>query len=438
MKKPDDIVMVCICDYAGQVKGKGFRGKDLKSRLRSGVGLAPSNLMITTFGQIVDTPWGPRGELIMMPAPETEVTVEHGPDRPRERFLLASLLDLDGEPWSCCPRSWLKKGLDALEAETGLRLNSAFEHEFHYTGATPRLGDAYSLDAMRLQGAFAQRLMQALDENGIDPEMVLPEYGPQQFEVTCRPALGLKSADDAVRLREITRSVARALGQKATFSPVMGAGAVGNGVHVHFSLEDKNGKPQTFDPERPHRIGEAAAHFTAGILSAMPALVALTAPSAVSYERLQPNRWSASYNNLADKDREAGVRICPLSKLPGTDARKSFNLEYRAADAAANPYLTLGALVWAGLQGIRDRLPLPAATEGDPGQLPEEERRKRGLSRLPASLGAALDEFAADKRIADWMGADFVNAYLTHKRSELKLVKDLDLNEQIKRYVEVY
>ena len=78
--KPDDIVMACICDYAGQVKGKGFRGVDLEGRLRSGVGLAPTNLMITAFGQIVDSPWGPRGELLMMPIAETETTAEvaHG------------------------------------------------------------------------------------------------------------------------------------------------------------------------------------------------------------------------------------------------------------------------------------------------------------------------------------------------------------------------
>lgn len=436
--KPDDIVMACICDYAGQVKGKGFRGADLTGRLRSGVGLAPSNLMITAFGQIVDTPWGPRGELLMMPVAETEVTIDHGAERPRERFLLSDLLELDGTPWACCPRSWLKQGLAALEAETGLRVKSAFEHEFHYSGSKPRLGDAYSLDAMRLQGAFAQLLMQALDQNGVNPEMVMPEYGPRQFEVTCKPAVGIKSADDAVRLREITRSIARALDHKATFAPVMGAGAVGNGVHVHFSLEDAQGKPVTFDPGRPYQVGEMAAHFAAGILSAMPAMVAITAPSAISYERLQPNRWSASYNNLADKDREAGIRISPLSKLPGSDPYKSFNLEYRAADAAANPYLTLGALVWAGLQGIRDRLKLPEATEGDPGLLTEAERKKRGLRRLPTSLGQALDELEADGRFRIWMGDALLEAYLTHKRSELKLVKDIDLSEQIRRYVEVY
>ena len=32
---------------------------------------------------------------------------------------------------------------------------------------------------------------------------------------------------------------------------------------------------------------------------------------------------------------------------------EAFNFEYRAADAAASPYLALGALVWAGLDGLR-------------------------------------------------------------------------------------
>ncbi len=433
-----NLVMVCISDYAGQVRGKGFPEKAYEERLAKGMGLAPTNLMITAFGDIVDSPWGPRGELIMMPDPQTEVSIELGGERLPERFLLADLLELDGSPWPCCPRGWLKRGLDALRDEAGLHLKSAFEHEFHYSGAEMRSGAAYLLDSVRSLGSFPQALLHALDANGIEPDSFLPEYAPQQFEVTCAPAPGVAAADRAVRLREITRSVARAQGHKATFAPVMGPGGVGNGVHVHFSLEDESGAAVSYDPQRPLGIGEAAGRFLAGILRDMPALVALTAPSLVSYERLQPNRWSASYNNLADKDREAGIRICPLSKLGSGDPAKSFNFEYRAADAAASPYLALGALVWAGLQGIRDGLVLPAPTDGDPGLLSEEERDERGLERLPQSLEQALALFEASERIRHWMGEEFRDAYLTNKRSEIKLVGHLEPDEQIARYVETY
>lgn len=433
-----DIIMACICDYAGQVRGKGFLYQDLEKRLRRGVGLAPTNLMITAFGAIVETPWAARGELLVMPDAATEVRIGLDGDRPDERFILGDLCELDGTPWECCPRDWLRRALAALKSEFGLRLNAAFEHEFHYSGAKPRLGDAYSLDSMRLQGAFAQTLMHALEANGIEPEMVMPEYGPQQFEVTCAPAVGLEAADRAVRLREIVRAVARAHGEKATFAPVMGMGLVGNGVHIHFSLQDTAGRSVTYDPDRPSSIGEGAAHFVAGILDAMPSIVALTAPSTISYERLQPNRWSASYNNLADKDREAGVRICPLPAVGGVDPAKSFNLEYRAADAAACPYLALGALAWAGLEGLRRKRALPAPTSGDPGAMPAEAREAAGLRRLPASLGAALDAFENDARVLEWMGREFRDAYLMHKRSEVALVRDLDPEEQVRRYAETY
>jgi glutamine synthetase len=83
------------------------------------------------------------------------------------------------------------------------------------------------------------------------------------------------------------------------------------------------------------------------------ALCAITAPSVISYERLRPNAWSASVTNLGHRDREAFLRICPVSERPGADVAKSFNLEFRAADAAAAPYLALGAMVRAGLDGLR-------------------------------------------------------------------------------------
>lgn len=433
-----DLIFACISDYGGQVRGKSFLSADAEKMLKSGIGLAPGNLMITSFGEIVDSPWGSCGDLLLIPDKETEVIIDVGRDNPAEHFMLGSLFELDGTPWACCPRGWLQRGLEALEAEFGLVLNTAFEHEFHYSGVPPRIGNAYALDAVRLQGTFLPALMYALEENGIEPEMAMPEYGPQQFEVTNKPCIGLKAADRAVRLREITRAIARAHGEKASFAPVMSAGSVGNGVHVHFSLQRSDGSPSSYAPERKYLMTEELSQFVAGILTQMPNFVAMTAASNISYERLQPNKWSASYNNLADQDREAGVRICPLSGLPGTDLQKSFNLEYRAADATANPYLVLGSLVWAGLEGLRSGLALPEATNGDPGSLSEAERKARGLRRLPSSLTEALDEMESSETIKRWMGEEFLGAYLTNKRSELKLLDGVDIDNQVKRYAECF
>ena len=274
--------------------------------------------------------------------------------------------------------------------------------------------------------------------NGIEPETFLPEYGPQQFEITCKPALGLEAADGAVRLREITRAVARSLDEKACFAPVMVPGQVGNGVHIHFSLQDAAGRNQTYDGEGPFGMSGRAGAFAAGILQHMPALVALTAPSLISYERLQPNRWSAAYNNLGDKHREAGLRICPVDMRAGRDPAAQFNLEYRAGDAAASPYLALAALVWAGLQGLRDALAMPAPTTGDPHAMSAEERAKLGIVRLPTSLGEALQELERDAALSGWTGEEFLQAYLVHKRSEIEIAGSETIDQQCARYVDAY
>ncbi|MEO1223835.1 MAG: glutamine synthetase family protein [Pseudomonadota bacterium] len=432
-----DFVMICVNDYGGQMRGKGFPAWELGSRLHTGMGIAPTSMMITTFGDIIDTPWGPRGELLMMPDADTEVSITLD-DRPPERFLIADLVHLDGTPWAGCPRSWARSGLEALEQEAGVVLKSAFEHEFHYSGAEQRLGDAYLLDGMRVCGDFPTAALRALAECGIEPESFMPEYGPQQFEVTCKPALGLASADRAVMLREIVRAIARHYGHKATFSPVMANGAVGNGTHIHFSLQDTHHNPISYDATRPDAIGEKAGQFLAGILRDMPAIVALTAPSVVSYERMKPNRWSPTYSNLGDKDREAGLRLCPISTFPGSDPEAQCNFEYRACDAAASPYLALGALVWAGLGGIRDKLPVPRATTDDPEKLSKGERAQRGIVRLPQSLPEALDNLSASERAKSWMGETLMEAYLVHKHSELKVLEGLSPDEQVERYTQAY
>jgi glutamine synthetase len=215
----------------------------------------------------------------------------------------------------------------------------------------------------------------------------------------------------------------------------MGVGAVGNGVHIHYSLSDRDGAPMTHDPRGPGELSPLAGRFTAGILAAMPSLVALTAPSMVSYERLQPNRWSAAFNNLADKNREAGVRICPVS---GGDVARAFNLEYRAADATASPYLALGALVWAGLDGLRRELAPPHPCETPPDRMTETERARLNLRRLPATLAEALDTLEEDAALRSWMGGEFHQAYLIHKRGELDSLRDLTQEEQVRRYAEAY
>jgi glutamine synthetase len=428
--------MACYSDFAGQVRGKGFPARELDERWEKGVGWTPTNIMINCFGAIPATPWGASGDLVLRPDPIGDVTIDFGDGAGAERFILGFIDELDGSPWPSCPRHYLRSALEELERDFGLRLRVAFEHEFTCLGFQPRLGAAYGLESIRQIGELPEVILAALDRAGLEPDTFLPEYSPGQYEVTVRPALGLEAADRAVKLRQIVRAAVARKGLRATFTPIMMKGGVGNGVHVHFSLEDTSGRPVSYAANRPNGVSEAAGHFVAGVLAHGRALCALTAPSAISYERLRPNAWSASVTNLGKRDREALVRICPVSEKPGAAVEKAFNFEFRAADAAATPHLVLGALVRAGLHGLNNRSPLPrAATVIDVAAMAERELRENGIVPLPGSLAEALDDLEAD---GDLLPAGLKSPYVMHKRGELSQLDGVASDERFARYAQVY
>ena len=434
----EELVMFCHCDIAGQTRGKGFPIRYLDARLASGIGWTPTNIMLTSFGPIADGPWGPFGDLILRPDRQTQVRVDFEDGSAVEHFFLADILETDGRPWDCCPRNFLRGALADLEAETGLAMLASFEQEFYYHGAEERLGSAYNLDAIRRHGSFGETFLGALGAAGLACDSYLAEYGPRQYEATLEPARGLAPADQAVILRELARATARRLDSRVSFAPAVTPDVVGNGVHIHMSLLDGNGQPAAYDPDAPYGLSERAGSFVAGVLRHAPALCALTAPSVVSYLRLVPHRWSAAWNNLGYRDREAMVRICPVNETAGRPVAPQYNVEYRASDATANPYLALGAIVHAGLEGLRQGLASPEVTATDPETLSGAERGRLGIVRLPQSLEEALDALEADRIARNWFPEALLDAYLRHKRCEIGIMAELERDERCARYAEAY
>jgi glutamine synthetase len=338
---------------------------------------------------------------------------------------LGDICKTDGSSWECCPRDFLRRAARHLEEVAGLRLVAAFEQEFVYTGTTDRPGDAYALGAFRRQDTFGENFIAALRAAGVVPDTFLAEYGPRQFEVTVMPQPALTAADHAVITREMARAAAHRLGHRVIFSPKPDPELVGNGVHIHMSLVDAAGRPATHAPGEPMELSKPAQHFFAGVLHHMPAICAVTAPSPVSYLRLVPNAWAPTVIDLVRQDRGASLRICPVFAA-GTaeEVTRQFHVEFRTADAAASPYLALGAVIFAGAEGIRRALPLPA-----PGTTPPS---------LPRSLPEALDRLAASETAADWFGPTHFDAYLRFKRVEAEKVTGLSDPDLCARYAEVY
>jgi glutamine synthetase len=421
----EELVFVATCDISGHVRGKGFPACELPARLKKGIGWTGSNLMMSPAGPIWDTPFGTAGDLMIVPDPAAEVRVDFADGSAVEHFILGDICTTDGKPWECCPRDFLRRAAHELEEASGLRLLAAFEQEFVVTGAEDRPGDAYALGAFRRQGNFGETFIAALRAAGPVPDSFLAEYGPRQFEVTVAPQPALTATDHAVITREMARAAAYRLGDRVVFSPKPDPDLVGNGVHIHMSLWDDAGRPATCSSGEGMELSKPAQHFFAGVLHHMPAICAVTAPSPVSYLRLVPNAWAPTLIDLVRQDRGASLRICPVfAAADAEEAARQFNVEFRVCDAAASPYLALGAVIFAGVDGIRRALPLPATGTT--------------ARSLPASLDQALELFAASETVAQWFGPTHSDAYLRFKRVEAEKVAALSPAELCAHYAEIY
>ena len=166
---------------------------------------------------------------------------------------------------------------------------------------------------------------------------------------------------------------------------------------------------------KTHLFGREAEAFTAGVLEAMPALTAITAPSVASYQRLQPHRWSGPWACWGRENREAALRF--VTGMVGS-RKQNANLEVKAMDGAANPYLALGAVVAAGIDGLERELALPDEVLDDPASLSATKRKALGIRQLPSSLGEAIVELERSRVIREAMGDVLFEAFLATRNAE--------------------
>jgi glutamine synthetase len=158
----------------------------------------------------------------------------------------------------------------------------------------------------------------------------------------------------------------------------------------------------------------------------MPALMAFTAASPNSYQRLAPGMWSSAYASYGPDNREAAVRLA--SPLAGSKAR-TVNVELKPVDVTANPYLALAAGLAAGMDGMERNLDPGEPVLVDPATMGEEERANRGILALPASLGEALDALERDEVLTEALGEPLVRTHLAVGRGQVEAARTLSPEE---------
>ena len=428
-------VRILWCDNANIIRGKAVHRGTLSEYLKHGVGISAAQQAIPVMydAPVPGSGLGPVGEVRLVPDWDTLTPLPYAPGHAR---VIGDMVK-DGYPWNLCPRNFLKTMVAEAESE-GLEVIAAFENEFYLLRQTPdgvvpadETVFASTL-AMDLHQGVIDEIAEALVEQGMLVEQYYPESGPGQQEISILYTHALGAADQQIAFRETVRAIALQHNLKASFLPKIFADKAGSGCHLHLSLW-QDGQNLLPNLEADGGLSEVARRFIAGILHHLPALMALTTPSTNSYRRIRPHYWSGAFRCWGMDNREAAVRV------PSNPEEISpTHFELKTVDASANPYLALGSVIAAGLDGVRHCLELGEPVAVDPGHMTESERSTRGIELLPTNLGESIEQLSNDKVLLDALGTELTQAYLAVRKAEWEVMKDLELEEEVKLLLERY
>jgi glutamine synthetase len=337
----------------------------------------------------------------------------------------------DGSPFSGDPRHVLKRNLERAAA-LGFTFYVGPEVEYFYfsSAESPQpLDEGGYFDLTPLDGAsdLRRETVLTLEEMGIGVESSHHEVAPSQHEVDLRYTDALTMADSTMTCRLVVKEVAMAGGVYATFMPKPLAGQNGSGMHTHLSLF-RGERNAFFDAEDPLHLSAVARGFVAGLLRHAREIALVTNQWVNSYKRLVPGFEAPVRVTWAR--RSSGDLLRVPEYRPGREI--AARVEYRAPDAACNPYLAYAALLAAGLEGIEREYPLPPSR--DPATAPEDTE---DASTMPGSLYEALLEAERSDLLRRCLGDHVFESLLKSKRIEWENYRSHITDFELHRYLPI-
>jgi len=340
----------------------------------------------------------------------------------RTATVICDFVTEDGEPVPVAPRHILRRVLERAE-RMGYRAELALELEFriwredqrslrqkHWRDLTPLspTTSCYSLHRATGDEFIVGRLRRQMDAHGVPIEGYNREHGEGMYEMNLRRAAGLEAADHALLFRNGVKELCLLEGLTASFMAKPFASEDGNSGHLHQSLWTTAGQPAFYDPTAERGLSAVFRSYIAGVLHTLPELMALYAPNINSYKRFVAGSWAPTVAAWGIETRTPALRA--ITGSPGAT-----HLENRVPGSDVNPYLAMAAALAAGLHGIERGLTPPPPVRSNAYALPEEL-----APRLPRTLAAAIERFAASELARDWFGDAFVDDYATMRRWELE------------------
>jgi glutamine synthetase len=332
------------------------------------------------------------------------------PWRPSEGKVARFICDVytyGDKPFDGDPRFALKRTM-AEAAKMGYIFNTGPELEFFLFNLvngkpTTEYSDpgAYFDLSPNDKGEDVRRdIVLSLTEMGFEIEMSHHEVAPSQHEINFKYTDAVTTADRVVTQKYATKAIALKYGLHASFMAKPIAGINGSGMHTHGSLS-KNGKNAFYDPNAPDGISDTALYYIGGILKHAKAITRVANPTINSYKRLVPGYEAPCYISWSTTNRSALIRV-PAARGNGTRA------EFRSPDPMCNPYLTFACMLAAGLDGIKNKIMPPEATNTNIYHLSPKDRKRLKIDMLPGSLAESHQYLLKDQVLCDALGNHIV------------------------------
>lgn len=422
-------IRLWFTDILGFLKSFAITREELEQALDEGMGFDGSS--IQGFARIDES------DMVAMPDPDTFQLL---PWRPREHHAVArmfcDILRPGGEPFEGDPRYVLKCNLQRA-ADMGYTYYVGPELEYFYfkdSRSTEPLDEGGYFDMIPLDAAtdLRRQTVLILEEMGIGVEYSHHEVAHSQHEIDMRYTDALTMADNVMTYRLVVKQVAIQNGVYATFMPKPVFGINGSGMHVHQSLF-KDGKNAFFDPDDKHHLSKTAKAFIAGLLKHAPEITLVCNQWVNSYKRLVPGYEAPVYISWARRNRADLIRV-PEYK-PGKE--QATRIEFRSPDPSCNPYLAFSVMLAAGLEGIEKGYEPPEPVEENVYEMTEEERKKRGINTLPASLYEAIQLCEKSQLVRKALGEHVFYTLIKNKKMEWDRYRIHVTDYEIQKYLPV-
>ena len=365
-------------------------------------------------------------------------TFEIFPWRPQHGKVARMICDVyrpNGTPFEGDPRYILKKVLKEA-ADMGYTFNVGPECEFFLfhtddegrpTTISHEKAGYFDISPLDLGENARRDIILTVEDMGFEIEASHHEVAPAQHEIDFKYTNALKAADNMMTFKLVVKTIAKRHGLFASFMPKPVYGVCGSGLHINMSL-CKDGVNIFNDHSAENGVSKEAYQFIAGLMKHMKGMTLVANPIVNSYKRLIPGYEAPVHITWSEGNRS------PLIRIPSTRGT-NMRIELRSPDPAANPYLLLASCLAAGLDGIRNELPIPESVEGNIYEMSKNELEERGIEAIPSNLSKACHYFEDDEFMKQVLGEHVHAKYLDAKRKEWNRFREQVTEWEIDEYL---